>query len=372
VTDPKIIGCLITAKAAHRRTIRGVVLPPAPRSRNGALRITVDGKAPKPFNPDDGWTITIQAGPTYSHGDLPAEHLATRTMMRTEMRLQPADTDKDWIAWYTVRKGEVPLYPVADAAPMKALSPARAEAWAKGRTCQRCGDLRPRPLAENPDGGRHCGPCHELLAAERWTEQSRRAQAEAAAWARDILAEPDTLLLTHDKPWHATRLRIETVAGDLVFDGRLRNFDDLDWITNSDNYTPEQIQANLQKYEGTIGRTEFEPTATALADRRIIAWYDRDTWIEGHQLPRVEEADALRDRLALWSGIAPHRNGWWHPEPRFPWNFLPLFPQHKAHRELHRGGNPAAEISNLRTLLHLMAWNSPPTPTVPQPTTGSS
>lgn len=366
-----LIGCLIEATAPRRRKLRGVVLPRTERSRSDALRLAADGRAPIRFD-TDGWTITVIAGPIYTFGELPAEHLATRTMLKAEMRLQPADEDA-WIAEYKVRKGTVPLYAVADAVPMKELSPARAEAWAKARTCQRCGELRPRPLAENPDGGRNCGPCHELLAAERWTEQARRAQEDAAAWARDILAEPDTLLLTHDKPWHATRLRVETVAGGLVFDGRLRNFDDLGWITNSDNYTPEQIQANLQKYEGTIGRTEFAPTAAELEGRRIIAWYDRDTWIEGHQLPRVEPSDALGDRLALWTGHAPRRQGRWYPEPRFPWNFLPnTFPPFKAHRELHRGGNPAAEISNLRTLLHLMAWNSPPTPTVPQPTTGSS
>lgn len=366
-----LIGCLITAKAAHRRTIRGVVLPPAPRSRNGALRITVDGKAPKTFKPDDGWTITVQAGPVYSHGNLPAEHLATRTMLKAENRRQPAKRQRP-IAEYKLHKGTADLYAVADTVPMSELSTARADAWIKARTCVRCEQGYPRPLPASPEGDRYCQACHEMEARERWSNQARAVQADAAAWAREVLADPRTALLTDDQSPHDGRGRLyraETTAGDVLADVRVRTWDTYDDVHYPDLWPPEKIAADKAKsMDGTIGPTEWKALAASIADHRFIMW--RSCW--GHSsLPAdldtpIPDTDELSTRLALWTGWMPaSRYSYWYPEPKFPWTYSSVHPRYAGHEALRRKPRDlAAEIADMRSLLQRIADGPAPEPAI--------
>lgn len=366
-----IIGKLITATAPRRRALRGVVLPPKPGSRSAALRITVDGGKPKPFNPD-GWTIAVKAGRDYQHGTLPAEHLATRTMLKAEMRLQPRDTNA-WIATYAVRKGSVPLYAVADAVPLAALSPARAEEWAKVRTCVRCGEVRRRPLPLSPEGPRYCDPCHQAEAVERWTRQARAAQADAAAWAREVLEDTRTLLVaTVSHPpnaggvwWH---LYAETTDGAVLTDARIRyGYEDRDddVARHPDFWTPERIAEHHARREGTISRDEAQPTIEDVARRRIITW--RPRWSGGLFLGSatadIPEHDCISDRLALWAAWSWGRTGYWYPTPAIPWSRPASHPRYRAHDAMLRAPRDlTAEIADLRSLLHLIAHGPAPEP----------
>lgn len=363
MTETKIIGCLIQATAPRRRALRGIVLPPAPRSRNGALRLVVDGRAPIKFDPEQ-WTVTVLAGPVYGYGELPVEHVATRTMLKTEKRLQPAE-GAPVVAQYKVRKGTVPLYAVADAIPLADLPPARAEAWTAARTCQRCGEQRRRPLTRYRDGARRCGKCQQAVAFERWTEQTRALQVEIAQWARDVLADPRTLLITRGGTWGAWHIRIETLAGEPVIDVRLRDIEDLDdWETrHRADRTPEENQQWRAKYDGTISKGEFQLTAAGLQDSRLVGWYQTDSFIDLASMPHVEQTDEVEDRLAVWSGEAPFKSGDWYPEPRIPWTYYPLHYQpHCEHRHLRGDVSLEQELAHLRKLIQLMAAQPAPEP----------
>lgn len=362
----KLIGCLIKVTADGRRTRHGVLLPPAPRGHT--LRLTVDGRAPIRFDPG-AWTITRIAGPVYGFGELPAEHLATQTMLTTEKRMQPAP-GQNAIATYKVRKGTVPLYAVADAAPMTALSPARAQAWNDARTCRRCLKFSARPWTEYGDAGRLCTGCQLVIADERWTAQARVAQAEAAKWARGVLADPDVLLIARTREFAKPRIRIETLGADgaatVVFDGRVRQIDDPGSIQFSPTWTPEKAQAWIDTYADTTSPSEFRQLADTLHEARTIAWHPGDRSIHiAHDLPLVQFGDSVDTRLALWSGESPMRTGWWYPEPRIGWSYYPQrCAPYTAHSQLRGNDNPEAEIASLRTLLLLMANSPAPEPTL--------
>ena len=360
--DTKYVGCRIQATAPRRRALRGIVLPPAPRSRNGAMRLAVDGRAPIKFDPEQ-WTITVLGWAVYGYGELPTEHLATRTMLKAEKRLEPAK-GAPVVAQYKVRKGTVPLYAVADAVPLAVLSPARAEAWAAARTCTRCGEQRPRPITRYRDGARRCGKCQQAVAFERWAEQTRAVQAEITQWARGILADSRTLLITRGHQWHRQHIRIETVAGGLVTDVHVRDIEDLDaWQAKFYADKPaDEIEAWRAKYDGTISKTDFMPTVASLEHARLVAWHTGDA-SSGHSLPCVQWGDDVNSRLALWSGEAPFRSGDWFPEPRLPWSFYPMHYQpHCEHRHL-RGDVPLdQELAHLRKLIELMATQPAPEP----------
>lgn len=371
MTDPKIIGCLIQATAPKRRPRKGVLLPPKPGPRSISYRLAVDGKTPAPFNPNE-WTITVLAGPVYSHDNLPAMHLATRTMLKAEQRRQPADEDA-WIAEYKVYRGTALLYAVADTVPMTGLTPARADAWTKARTCVRCTKQFPRPLAASPQQERYCQPCHELAARERWTEQARAVQADAAAWAREVLDDPRTVLLTDDQYPNAGRgrgYRAETIAGQILADVRVRAFDgSYDDVRYPDSWSPEQIAADkAEVMDGTIAPAEWKALAATIADHRFIMW--RSCW--GHSsLPAdldtpIPDTDELSTRLALWTGWIPaNRWGYWYPEPKFPWTFSSVHPRYQGHDLLRRQPRDlAAEIADMRSLLHRMADGPAPEPTI--------
>lgn len=360
-----LIGRHITATAPRRRVLRGVVLPPAPGSRSTKLRLALDDR-PKPvtFDPTQ-WTITCGAGPLYRHGQL-TEHLATRTMLKTELRREPAPGQKP-IAEYQLRKGTAELFAVVDTVPMKELSPARAAAWTKSRTCERCGTVRPRPIPEN-DGAHNCSDCRKTIAFERWTEQSRRAQAEAAAWARGVLDDPAAVLVARAPGWDITRYRVESVlSGCLLVDERIRGIDDLHSITFSPPKTVEEFADWAAKYDGTINRHQLAELAPSLKESRLIGWHSQSaTGSVG--IGNIANTDVVSDRLALWSGVAPVNGApYWFPEPRIPWSYYPpTFVPYTTHQGLDPE-NLAARISNLRTLLHLMAHSTPPEPSVHRP-----
>lgn len=366
VTD--LIGYQVKISAPGKRTRTGVVLPPRPRSRNGGLRLAVSADRTIPFDPAQ-WTIAVQHDDEYSYDNLPLELLAARTALRIEHHREPAPWQKP-VALYKLRRDYAELYAICDTVPMPALSPARKAAWTAARTCARCGSPSPRPLPELDDRKRYCGPCRSTLAFERWCEQSRAVQAECAEWARAVLADPAAVLIAGDGNWKIRHIRAETTAGAVLVDARVRGFNDLGglWINDS----PEKYAARRQEYAGTLGPDEFAILATPLAEARIIGWYqsDRSTGDGNSPIAHIKRDDEVSERLALFSGVAPQRQGWWFPTPRIPWShYPPTYVPYTSHRALRDSDSRITEIAHLRTLLNLMAHNTPPPPSWVNPTT---
>lgn len=365
-----LIGYLVKVSAPGKRTRTGVVLPPKPGARNRSLRLAVSADRAIPFDPAQ-WTISVLHDDEYSYGNLPLELLAARTALRIEHNREPAPDQKP-VAIYKLRRDIADLYAICDTRPRTKLSPARAAAWKAARTCARCSQESRRPLTLADDGRRYCSGCLTAAAFERWCEQSRTVQAETAEWARGVLADPAAILIAADRGWNIRHLRAETVNGAVIFDVRARSIDDLDTGWYDD--TPEKRAERHERYAGTIGPAELAGLAASIAEARTIGWDTRDSHLEGSRvspIPHIKAADAIEPRLALFSGVAPsQRHGHWFPEPKMPWNRTPAaYPPFTMHRELRAGESRITEIAHLRTLLNLMAHNTPPAPSWRNPAT---
>lgn len=364
-----LIGYLVKISAPGKRDRTGVVLPAKPGARNPGLRLAVSADRAIPFDPAQ-WTISVLHDDEYSYGNLPLDLLAARTALRIEHHREPAP-DQRPVAIYKLRRDIAELYAIVDTQPRAKMSPAREAAWHNARTCVRCGTKSRRPLLAIDNGGRHCGSCLTTMAFERWCEQSRAMQAEIGEWARDVLADPAAVLIASDRGWNIRHLRAETVKGALIFDVRARNIDDIETGWYDDN--PEKKAERRQRYAGTIGPVELAGLAASIAEARTIGWDRRDSFLEGSRvnpIPIIKPADAIQDRLALFSGVAPQRYGPWFRQPKIPWDYVPpRYPPYTMHRELRDGESRITEIAHLRTLLSLMAHNTPPAPSWVNPTT---
>lgn len=365
-----LIGYLVKISADGKRTRTGVVLPPKTGARNPSLRLAVSADRAIPFDPAE-WTISVLHDDEYSFGNLPLDLLAARTALRIERHREPAPDQKP-VAIYKLRRDIADLYAIVDTAPLPALSPARAAAWTAARTCARCATESRRPLLLIDDGRRYCSGCSSALAFQRWSQQSRAVQAETAEWARGVLADPAAMLIAADRGWNIRHLRAETVKGAVLFDVRVRSTDDIDngWYQD----TPEKKAERHKRYADTIGPAELAGVTAPIAEARTLGWSVRDSHLEGSRvspIPAIKPGDEIETRLALYSGVAPtHRHTQWFPEPKIPWNYAPgRYPPYTMHCELHAGESRITEIAHLRTLLNLMAYNTPPAPSWVDPTT---
>lgn len=363
-----LIGYQVKISAPGKRDRVGVVIPPKAGARNKSLRLAVSTDRAIPFDPAR-WTITVQHDDEYSYGNLPLELLAARTALRIEHRREPAPGQTP-VAIYKLRRDIAELYAICDTVPMPALSPARAAAWTAARTCTRCSKTSPRPMVELDDRRRYCSSCRSTIAFERWCEQSRTVQAEVAEWARGVLADPSAVLIAGDGKWNIRQLRAETIGGAVLFDVRIRGFNDLGG-TSWHQDTPEKYAERLARYADTIGPDEFAEAVLSLADARMIGWYHNDASTgHGHsRIPHIKRDDVVSERLALFSGVAPQRQSQFFPTPRLPWSYYPpTYVPYTSHRALC-DGSLITQIAHLRTLLNLMAHNSPPLPSWVDPTT---
>lgn len=129
--------------------------------------------------------------PTYRHGQIP-EGMATMTML-AGMRRRPRP-GQPAVGWYPVRKGKVPLYAIADADELPAMSDKQHARWVANRTCARCGEVRadPVPLVDDSMPGRRVD--YECRKAERLADARvswLKLRMEAVAWARAFEIEQD-------------------------------------------------------------------------------------------------------------------------------------------------------------------------------------
>lgn len=380
--DPSLIGRYVLACSARRKR-PGVILPPLRRTPD-RLRLALDGGQVVPLDP--AWTIedhpsllTGRQGeilstskrhagrPTYRHADLPAQLLATKTMLRTEHRRQRRPGQQP-IAYYSLYRDWAPLYAITDTMPMPQLSQKRAEAWKTARTCSRCGVQRARPLelSPGPDPKRYCTPCRQTTAEERWITQSRAAQADMAAWAHEVLADPRTVLAANEDPhgWGAPHFYVETAGGQALLDAEVR--------TATDEEVAGYQSDARQKYEGSVYVGDLLEQIRGISERRIVTWYGGELdrlpsglWkIAGDDFPRTHTAteDRLGERFRLWTGESPGgRYQWWYPEPKLPWTWTGTGEHERGYKTAQTA---KARVHWMREYLTRMAEQEPPEPTI--------
>lgn len=194
--------------------------------------------------------------PAYRYGQLP-DGLATTTMLR-RMRRRPAPGQEPVGTLIYRRSKHAALFEIAASEELPALPAGRQAAWTAARTCARCAatSSTPWPLTYDSDR-RRCPDCvgAERLAAARPSWYALRAQA--VDWARDVLADPDSVLLAlYRVDWgcpievHAT-----TTDGQVLVDI-------LVW--------PERTRPGLARTPGAIAADQIVPHLTPLVGARAI------------------------------------------------------------------------------------------------------
>ncbi|MEU7620517.1 hypothetical protein AB0B27_31120 [Micromonospora rifamycinica] len=151
--------------------------------------------------------LTPDGLPVYRVTEIP-DGMATSTMLR-RLRRRPADGQPAVALLFYHGNKHAPLYKIADAEALPALSPGRQAAWTAARTCARCQATRDTPFPHVFDSSRRlCSGCRvaERLAAA--TPSWLRLRAAAVTWARHVVDDPDTVLFAayrlhdRDEPIH--------------------------------------------------------------------------------------------------------------------------------------------------------------------------
>lgn len=215
--------------------------------------------------------------PLYRIGELP-ENLATVTMLK-RMRRRPAEGQEP--AGTLLYRGNeyAPLYEVAAAVELPALTGKAAARYTAHRTCARCAEVNSeQPFREYEDGRRLCPRCTtaERFAKHRPSWLALRIQA--TAWARNVLADPDTVLLAAHRHTfsYPVELHAVTLAGEVLVDAVV-------W--------PKSPAWKLARTPGAIDAADVVPTLTPLVGRRAIHHIDggRHGWAS-HITPLGEVA----------------------------------------------------------------------------------
>jgi hypothetical protein len=273
----------------HHR-LRGVVLPPdGVRPGDDLLRVAVTDPhaGPEPaeityldarwwnidpmpdrvddrFLPSTRRTRGDRGLPLYRSDNLPAAALATKTMLKRQRRMRPAD-DQEPVAEYLAMRDYYPLYAIDDAAPLPELAPEKQAAWQLIRTCGMCGKQQPTPFSLAGDGGRYCAACYPRAADAWWTSRLERAQELAVEWACELVDDPNAVIAGFGG-WPFTRLVVvEIVTGTVLHD--------LTTVTVDDSVRDHlPTEDDDPRWKATTARSEVAAIMNSLADRRIISW----------------------------------------------------------------------------------------------------
>lgn len=266
--------------------------------------------------------------PIHRFGDLPADRLATRTMLARRRR-RPADGQEPVASYWTGHE-YVPLYEIASTVELPPLTGKRAEAYAWARLCARCPAVSDEgPHRATADGRRLCGGCHVAEAKVEWAVRHNRDRPLSVAWAAEVLADERTVLVAASKPgkWDRTfDVAAITAAGDEVVSVQLR---------------PRTIADRTDLGGVTIAELHDSGVLDRLADSRLIGWnygalYDVDRDWAAHRgdwnrfrLPINPDRDWFSEQYGRWIGdragswgTAAYVSGWYaHPlqpeaEPR--------------------------------------------------------
>ncbi|WP_431729958.1 hypothetical protein [Verrucosispora sp. TAA-831] len=200
--------------------------------------------------------------PVYRVGEIP-DHLATATMLRRLRRRQAEGQQPAATLFYHGNK-HTDLYEIAASAAMPALSPGRQAAWTAARTCARCQTTRPNPLANIENGRRLCTECVVIERTAKVRPSWLRLRAAASAWAREVLADPDTVLLAaYDlNGWMTGPLHVHAVT----LDGQVL----VDVVARRAYPSVEGVIGGIDRVVGGTDANRLVPVLTPLVGRRTI------------------------------------------------------------------------------------------------------
>lgn len=129
---------------------------------------------------------------TYRNGEIPAG-MATMTMLARQRR-RPAP-DQPVVGYYKVRRGEVPLYAIAESVELPAMTDKQLARWTANRTCARCEEVLADPVPLLADGRRLDATCRKAEQLARTRVSWLALRMEAVAWARAFIAKRDGVIV---------------------------------------------------------------------------------------------------------------------------------------------------------------------------------
>ncbi|MBF6422893.1 hypothetical protein IU436_29770 [Nocardia farcinica] len=297
--------------------LRGVVLPPdGVRPGADILRVAVTSEprtrpAPAEVTYLDArrWTISpmpadvdrrlrpsrkLTRGPKglhlYRFDDLPATALATRTMLRTQHRARPADDQAPIAEYYTGYRYSA-LYAIDDAQPLPALPAGRQAAWINARTCARCAAQDTRPYSRSADGHRYCQPCWAPAADDWWAARLDRAQQAVITWARELVTDPNAVLIDAAGYPFTRFLVVEVATGTTLYDLTvLVDQTPLSHGLDSDECPP------YPDHDSDAELCELAAMFDRIRHRRILRWHEDEFGVAIRSLSRLR---FLRPELQL-------------------------------------------------------------------------
>jgi hypothetical protein len=193
--------------------------------------------------------------------------LATGPMMRRERKQPapgqtPAGTYWTGHAWHS-------LWRMADLVDMPPLSPGRQRRWDLNRTCARCEAVSADPWPRGRDSRRYCHSCVIPAAEESWAAERAAERPGLTAWARELLADERTVLVSGRSVLGAVRVLAETPGGVVLADALIRTTASGATSGNVDFYAPPSPAENGARVLDTGSGVEV---LAGLVGKRLVCW----------------------------------------------------------------------------------------------------
>lgn len=225
--------------------------------------------------------------PTYRVTEIP-DGLATKTMLARQRRRPAPGQPAAAILFYHGNK-HTPLYTVAAAQPLPPLPPGRQAAWTAARTCARCAATNETPYQSIENGRRLCLDCVVAERAAAVWPSWLRLRAAAVSWARDVLIDPDTVLLAAyrltdwDGPIH---VHAATVGGQVLVD-----------VVARSRYDP--LWRRPLGPAGSVNADDLVPLLMPLVGRRLVHTIRSNS---GHYADHLTPLGELSTLSRRWYG----------------------------------------------------------------------
>lgn len=171
--------------------------------------------------------LQVAAARRYEWGQAPA-HLLTRAQLAEPeegrpVPLRPGGPIRGVIGYYRNGWKQTYLYDVREAVPKRALTDAQKaaieERKRRARTCVDCCEV-----VDHPNQLDHHGRCYDCVMtaeAKAWATARRRDREAAAAWAREVLDDPATVILdteTTGLNGHLVEIAVTDRRGQVLLD----------------------------------------------------------------------------------------------------------------------------------------------------------
>lgn len=302
--------------------------------------------------------------PLWRSGEIP-DGLATVTRLRLLRRRLTPGQEPVATLLYNNTSGAgwsyTPLYEIAATVELPPLPPVRQARWLAARTCTRCAQVGVEPLEAAGDGRRRCSGCLELEARAAWQQRQNTRRIEGTAWAREVLAAGDVVLIAEDE-WNRSR---PLSAAFLRPGARPVRVSVL---------SPARRQT-AETFPEAVSFEQLRQQIEQLAEARRIGWSRHPLYWLAEGLRGLEWGWPLSLRVADGDEVSGRYCGWLGDEPGAP--PLPYRHRHGANRGDFTWIKPtattaAAMVEQLETRLRRMAADDHPDGPPVCPTLGAT